>query len=179
MSNGSQQYHLIIFIYPSALFLALFKLPVFKMQNLIFGRCLIFQPSFQRADLLQSVPVERVCRWVLLSLHLIGWCRGRDGAVPPPPRSALVVYGDVDGVAFGCWASEGLRCSDRRMGPSCPSRGCTFLHPKARAGGEASTCTQRQITLLPGEVIFQLSLCFLRFHFCSYRLVLPCKENNT
>lgn len=96
-----------------------------------------------------------------------------------PPRSALVVYGDVDGVAFGCWASEGLRCSDRRMGPSCPSRGCTFLHPKARAGGEASTCTQRQITLLPGEVIFQLSLCFLRFHFCSYRLVLPCKENNT
>lgn len=93
MSNGSQQYHLIIFIYPSALFLALFKLPVFKMQNLIFGRCLIFQPSFRRAALLQSVPVERVCRWVLLSLHLIRWCRGRDGAVPPPPLCTGGVWG--------------------------------------------------------------------------------------
>lgn len=134
MSSGSQQYHLIIFIYPSALFLALFKLPIFKMQNLIFGRCLIFQPSFLGAALLQSVPVERVYQWVLLSLHFTGWCRGTGGAVHP-----LFCTGGVWGCrwsgAFGCWVSEGLRCSDRWMDTSCPFRGCTFLHsPKPEQG---------------------------------------------
>lgn len=192
MSNGSQQQHLIIFIYPSTLFLALFKLLVLQMQNLIFSRCLIFQPLFiQDAE----ISVTGICL-------AVGFAFSASKQLPDGAGVALGIWHPHPPTppALHWWYTEEIRgakylaCANRHY--SAQGGWCFLsLHSRMHISGRTvrSQSSGWSFLLHPlvahrvcraalrgGDFSAESVFCLLpRFHCCSYRLVHPCEENNT
>lgn len=149
------------------------------MQNLIFSRCLIFQPSFIRET---EISVTGICLTVGFTFSASNQLPDRGGVVLGICTPLLF----TDDIQSNIWGAKYLAywkpldvgmavkgCDTRVLGEDGPfcsfTWGYRFLAgwSKVRAADEVFSCTHSchtwSIMLFWEEAVFQLSLCFVSF----------------
>lgn len=167
------------------------------MQNLNFSRCLIFQPLFIWEA---EISVTGICLTAgftfSASNHLPNGAAAALGIRTPPPFTDDVQSNIWGPKYLARWKPLGFSESEGLWHMSA-GRGWSLLSLHSRMHVSGRTVRSRSsggsfrlhpllahavhpAALRAGDFSAESVFCLLpRFHFCSYRLVHPCKENNT